>query len=274
MSALYEEADGPSPAAPGQQIKDWQATFLIDLSDEVSGVVWFHTREQTSGLRVRARLEKLELVGRIELLKDVRLELAIEADGLNDLLALFVARLFDEVSDLGWVELCELAIRDAQTRCRHVGDERLNGREVDNAIGLHVRADLAPEDATEEGATTRVDAHHFPASIDLCDLDLIGDHDATAHQVDEVTSEKVLCEKDLSRAPLKTTKVHSPAFKCHTPFGKPADLLDRHEKVPALDADHRAHDRRVRIVAESRDQVLDASNLVTVRVVDRTMQER
>jgi hypothetical protein len=57
-------------------------------------------------------------------------------------------------------------------------------------------------------------------------------------------------------------------------LGQASDFLDGEKKVSTFDTDNGAHDRRVRIVAESRDQVLDASNPVTAGVEDRAVQER
>jgi hypothetical protein len=130
------------------------------------------------------------------------------------------------------------------------------------------------KDSAQQRSTTRVDADDFPAPIDLGNLDLVGGHDATAHQVDEVSREQVFGEKNLSGSSLESSKVDSPPLEGHATLDETANLFDRHEEVSTLNADNRADNGRVRIVAEPRDQVLDASNLVTVRVVDRTVQER
>ena len=153
-------------------------------------------------------------------------------------------------------------------------DERLNRCEVDNPVRLHASTDFLTKHPAQQRTSTRVNPHDLPAPIDLRDFDLIRDDDAPAHQVDEVACQEVFGEEDLSGTSLETAQVHTPALECHAPFGEPANLLDRHEEVSALDTDHGTHNRRVRIVAETRDQVLDASNLVAVRVVDRTVQER
>ena len=141
-------------------------------------------------------------------------------------------------------------------------------------VRLHARSDLVSEHPTQQRTPTRVDPDDLPAPVDLGDLNLVGDNDATAHQVDEVARQQVFGEEDLAGTSLETTKVDSPALEGHATLGESANLLDRHEEVSTLDTDDGAHDGRVRIVAETRDQVLDASNLVAVRVVDRTVQER
>ena len=61
----------------------------------------------------------------VELLEDVGLELLVLADGLEDLLALLVARGLDEVGDLRRMQLRDAPVREPQARGRHVSDERL-----------------------------------------------------------------------------------------------------------------------------------------------------
>ena len=97
----------------GQVLQDRKATVLIDLIDEVGGVVGLHARENSRRVHVGARLEELQLVGHVELLEDVRLQLAVQPDGLDDLLALLVARLLDEVGDLGGMQLGQFAVGNA-----------------------------------------------------------------------------------------------------------------------------------------------------------------
>ena len=64
----------------------------------------------------------------VELLEDVRLELLVLADRLDDLLALLVARGLDEVGDLRRVQVRDAPVREAQPRRRDVADERLELR--------------------------------------------------------------------------------------------------------------------------------------------------
>ena len=82
--------------------------------------------------------------------------------------------------------------------------------------------------------------------------------------------EQVLGEQQFARSTLEPTKVDALALEGHTTLGEAADLSDRDEEIPTLDLDHRPHDRRVRIIAQSRHQVLDATDPVAVLVKDRT----
>ena len=88
----------------GQELQDGRPPLLVDLRDEVGGVVGRHGAEQLGRLGVGAGLHELDLVLGVELLEDVRLELAVLAHRLDDLLALLVRRLLDQVGDLGRME--------------------------------------------------------------------------------------------------------------------------------------------------------------------------
>ncbi len=266
VSALYDSRLRTLACwSAGRLLEDRQTALLVDLVDQVGGVVGLHAREQARGLGVGAALEELELVGRVELLEDVGLELAVQAHGLDDLLALLVAGLLDEVGDLGGVQLGQLAVRDAQARGGHVADEGLDRGEVDDGLGLDALTHARTQQAAQQRASPGVDADDLPLAVDLGDLDLVRGDEATAHQVDQVAREQVLGEEELAGAPLEPAQVHAAALEGHLALAQAADLADRHEEVPALDADDRADDGRVGVVAEARDQVLDATDPVTAR---------
>ena len=61
----------------GQEHQHRLAARLVELGDEVGGVVGRHSREHLRHLLVGALLEELDLVVVVELLEDVGLELAI-----------------------------------------------------------------------------------------------------------------------------------------------------------------------------------------------------
>ncbi len=63
---------------------------LVELDDEVGGVVGGHGGEQTGRLGVGAATHELDLMLRVELFEDVGLELTVLTHRLDDLLALFV----------------------------------------------------------------------------------------------------------------------------------------------------------------------------------------
>jgi hypothetical protein len=133
---------------------------------------------------------------------------------------------------------------------------------------------LLPEHAAKEGAPSGVDAHDLPAAVDLGDLDLVGDDEPPAHQVDEMARQQVLGQQQFAGTALEAAQVDLGALEGHAALAQSADLADRHEEVAAFDADHDAHDGRVGVVAEARDQVLDAADPVAGLIEDRPVQER
>ena len=89
-----------------------------------------------------------------------------------------------------------------------------------------------------------------------------------------MSREQVLGEQQLTGTTLEASKVDSAPLEGHATVFEAADLSDRYEEVTAFDADDRTNDGRVSVVAEPRDQVLDASNPVTFAIEDRSVQER
>ena len=67
-----------------------EPAVLVEIGDQVGGVIGFHRREQPARLLVGPGAQELELMLGIELLEDVSLELQVLADGVDDLLALLV----------------------------------------------------------------------------------------------------------------------------------------------------------------------------------------
>ncbi len=89
-----------------------------------------------------------------------------------------------------------------------------------------------------------------------------------------MAGQEVLGQEELAGPALEPSQVDPAALEGDAALGQAADLADRHEEVAALDADDGAHDRRVGVVAEARDQVLDAADPVAGLVEHRPVQER
>jgi len=81
--------------------QDRRQSVVFELAEQVSGIVWRHAAQNFRRLLVRAILEELELVLRVELLEYVCSQLDVVLDGVDDLLALFMRGSFNEVGDLG-----------------------------------------------------------------------------------------------------------------------------------------------------------------------------
>ena len=194
--------------ADGQQREHRLAPLLVELADDVGGVVGRHPREDLRDLGVGAILEELALVLVVELLEHVGLELAVVvADGLDDLFALVPRGRLDEVGDLGGVELGELRVRDAQAHRRHVPDERLDAGPVEELAGRDVRAERLRQQAAQPAAGAGVDADHAPGAGDERELDLVGAHEPRALDVDQLPVEQVALEQHLLGAALERPQV-------------------------------------------------------------------
>src|ERR1039458_4244364 len=226
----------------GHELEQWQPALLIHFADEVCRVVRRHPRKESRRIVVGALVDELELVLGVELLEHVGLELAVESDGLDDLLALLVAGRLDEVGDLGRMQPGEAPVRDPESSGGYVTYERLDLGEVDDAR----RRDPAPkapaEEPAEQGASPNVDTHDLPRAVDVGKLDLVRRDEAPAHEVDEVPSEQVMGEQDLTGAPLEATQVNPLALEPRAAPLDRGDLADGHEQIASPDthddADH------------------------------------
>ena len=107
-----------------QQREHRLAPLLLELGQQVGGVVGAHLGQHVRRLGVRALVQELDLVLGIELLEDVGLELAVGADRADDLLALVVRGGLDQVGDLRRVELRQLAEAHPQPRAWAHGRRR------------------------------------------------------------------------------------------------------------------------------------------------------
>ena len=181
------------PLADRQQREHRLAALLVELADDVGGVVGSHPREDLGDLLVGAVLEELALVVVVELLEHVGLELAVVvADGLDDLLALVPRGGLDEVGDLRGVELGELRVGHAQAHGGDVADERLHVGPVEELAGRDVRAERLGQQPPQAPARAGVDAHDAPRARDQRQLDLVRAHEPRPLDVDQLTVEQVL----------------------------------------------------------------------------------
>ena len=126
---------------------------------------------------------------------------------------------------------------------------------------------------TQDRPPSRVDAHNLPSPIAVGQLDLVGRDESPSHQIDGVSRQQVGGQKNLAGSALKSAKVNASSLESDAAVAEATDLLHRYEQVSSLNAHHDANNRRVRVVAEPRDQVLDASNAVTVLVKYGTAHE-
>ena len=132
LGVVAEQGPDLALLGPGQELEHGEPALLVELDDEVGGVVGGHGGEQPGRLGVGAAADELDLVLGVELLEDVGLELAVLAHRLDDLLALVVRGRFDQVGDLGRMEPGQLAVGDAEAGRGDVGHEGLDAGPVDD----------------------------------------------------------------------------------------------------------------------------------------------
>ena len=230
-------------------------------SDEVGGVVGLHAREQRGDLLVAAVLDELELVAVLELLEDVGLELGVGGDRGDDLLALVVRRRLDEVGDLRRVELRELRVRHAQADGRDVAGERLDRGPVEEAAAASTAlGERARQHAPDAGPrrltstpTTRYQPSSRASSISFA-------------RTSRAPSTLISCRSRTSffsstscGPPLEVLEVELLGDQRHEAGRDLDDLLRGDEDRAARDGRDDAGDRRIVLVAEADDQVVDAA---------------
>ena len=155
-------------------------------------------------------LEELKLVVVVELLEDIRLELAVVVtDGLDDLFALVAGGRLDEVGNLRRMELCQLRVGDAKAHRRHVPDERLDLRPSPRNSPVAMVLRRVPSAAAcasrRVGRCRRLRRARSPppaaSSISLARTSLAPSH------VDQLPIEQVALEQHLLRPALEMPEV-------------------------------------------------------------------
>ena len=243
-----------------QELEDRHAALLVDGGNQVCCFVGSHSAHETSGFDIGSGIDKLCLVLDVEFFKDVGLEFAICTDGLDDLLAFFMGRCFDEVGDLGGVEFRQFAVGNPKASGGDVANEGLNGFPVHEGLWVDMTGEASGEEATEQGSTTGIDANHFPRAIHLGEFDLVGGDEASTHQVDEVASHQVLGQEQLARTALELSQVDPLCSEDHPVRSQLRNLGDLHEELSATDANDEPGDGRVHRRANTDDDVNNPSN--------------
>ena len=212
----------------------------------------------------------------VELLEDVGLELAVEADRLDDLLAFLMRRGFDEVGDLCRAKAGELAVRDAHPSARDVRDEGLDALPVDHRARVRSRRPSEPGRSRRNSAAARrvhADDRQSWPSTRASSISLARDQSG-ADEVDDVSSGYVADEEKLAGPSLEAAEVHRLALELGTPVAQLEDLRDRDEELPSGDSGDEAGDGRMRSGVRSDDQVVNSPDLLAVPVKQRAMDER
>ena len=228
-----------------KKFEDACAPVVVELGEEVGGVVGLHPGDEVADVAVVAILAELELVLVAELFEQVGFQLWVVLDGGDDLFALPVRSGFDQVGELGRMQPRELRVRDAQLNRRDVAGERLEARPVEEAGDAHARRQLSWQQPTEQALRADVDADDTPPALDAGDLDLVRAHEPGTVDVDQLPVEQVFPEQQLALSPLERLQVEPGLRERDPAVFDLADPLRRDEHVATRNLRDRAADRRI-----------------------------
>ena len=209
----------------------------------------------------------------VELLEDISLELEVLADSVDDLLALLMRRGFDEIGDLGRVQASKFAVRDAEHRRRHMGDERLDALPIDDGLRRDALGEHAGEHPAQNRPAGRVDPDHLEGAVDQRDLDLVRTDEPGAHDVDQVPSRQVFGEEKLAGPSFETGEIERLALELDASGANASDQRDRHEELPPADSRDDPGHRGMCLFALARDDVLDPAHPFPVTAQQRAVDD-
>jgi hypothetical protein len=259
-----------------QQVEDGQSAILVELHQQVRGVIAFHARQQGRHLHVGALPQELQLVLLVELLEDVGLELLVLGDRLHDLLALVMGGRLHQVCDLGGVQPREAAMGESQPRGGHVADERLELGPLHQLDVLGLAASQATrKQAPHASAEARVDAGDSPDAVIAHELDLARHDQPRRYHVDHAVPEHVRAQQHLSRPALEPGQVELGGRGASRRRLEPRDPIRRDEQFTAADPGLQPADQRQAIASvEPGDHVLHTPQSRASRVEQRAAGNR
>ena len=114
----------------------------------------------------------------------------------DNLRALVVREVFDDVGDLRRMQTRESVVGDFEAHVGRIGGEILDVRPVHQIIGGRALAVTAKE-AGEQGTRPDIDPDHPIRALDGSDLQVIDAHDPLAIHVDDLAVEDIPAEQDL-----------------------------------------------------------------------------
>ena len=180
----------------------------------------------------------------------------------DDLLALAVAGRLDEVGELRRVQARELRVRRAQPDGRDVTGERLELAQSSTTLLAGTRSREPPrEDAADDPARPDIDADDAPPAVAAGELDVVRAPQARPVDVDQLTVEDVLAQQHLVGPALERAQVEPVGGERDASVVELGDRVAGYDDgVPGHPREHRG-DRRVVVVAEPDEQVVDAPEL-------------
>src|SRR5579862_870273 len=159
-------------------------------------------------------------------------------------------------------------MRHAQAHRRYVAGERLDRGPVEERARRDAVGERARNDAPPEAAQADIHADDAVPAVKPCELDLVGAHEPGAVDVDQLPVENVLLEENLLRAAAEMLEVELVRIERDDTGSDLDDLLRGEEDWSTRDRRNDARDRRVVLVAEADDEVVDAAEALVRRIAE------
>ena len=226
----------------------WQPSLLLQLTQQVGGIIRRHAVQDLSRLRVCARLQELRAVLVVQLLEDVGGELDVALNGVEYLLALRMRRALDEVRDLRRMQAAQALEWHQQLRRRHVRHERLHVLPVQERVAPEIGTAAAGDQPPQPGLRAAVHTQEPPLPVHLRQHQIVGAHEMAAGDIDEVPAQHVRRQQHLASAALKLGHVQRADVQLDRVRLQPLHELQPDEHVVLPHPDLEAGDRRVAAV--------------------------
>ena len=237
----------------GQHVEHGEAALLLDLEQQVGGVVARHSAEDRATSRSERCVEELELMLVVELLEDVRLELLVLSDG---------SRISSPSS---WLAASTRSAICAGCRCA-----RRRGREPQREWARGRRRARAPSHGTNDRrlrssrrtrrgkrrpqarAEARVDAGDAPERPRCSGARPRRPHQPRGIDVDHAASEHVGAQQHLRGPALELCEVQLRRGQVCGAGLQALDVADRHEQIAAADRGAQSDHGRERVATSRR----------------------
>jgi hypothetical protein len=154
-----------------------------------------------------------------------------------------------------------------------VAKEWLNRSEVHHWSRRHANSKAA-NDTTKQRSSTWIYRDDLPLSVNLRQFNFVRTDESATNQVDGVSREEVFGEQEFTWSTFEASKVNAAALKGHAPLSETPNFSNRDKGISSLNANNGANNGRVGIGTEASNEVLDATDPVTVAIEDWTAKKR
>ena len=192
---------------------------------------------------------------RVELLEHVRLQLGVGVDDVEDLLALGVRSVFEQVGDLSGLELDDPAEGGAGADTGRVADEGFEGFPV-----LAGTSTSHPDEPEQPGWAAGVQAGHNPSLVTGQKLHVPGPYQLGVSDIDEPMAQDVFPQQNLAVSALKSPKIDLGFGKHNAFFAQFRHPLHRYEHPAPADFGHESCRHWVVLSSQTDNDVVDLAN--------------